>query len=185
MSAVEHVSVEQERVRPVRVPARLKALPLPEKDHAWPKGVFPATVLALLAAGLIGHLVLQTSIQEQGFELADLQSQAEYLSSQQSILQATLDTRSTPQQLAQAASSLGMVANPYVSYIDLASGEVTGVNKPVRGDELPEVSAPAAVPVDPVPIDAAAQAAQDGQNAEAAPAAGDAAPAADPAGGRQ
>jgi hypothetical protein len=124
----------------------------------WPKGLFPLSILALLALGLVGHLLIQTSIQEQGFELASLQTQAESLAAQQAILEATLDKQSTPLQLAYAASQLGMVANPYTTFISLETGQVTGLNKPVVGDEVPHISARPSIPSNAAPLDVAGQA---------------------------
>ncbi len=121
MSVPERIEVEPAKAPAPRKLARLKIVPAAAKQHSWPRGLFPVTILALLGAGLIGHLVIQTSIQEQGFELAGLQSQAEYLSAQQSMLQAILVTQSTPQQLAYSASQIGMVVNPYSTFINLTT----------------------------------------------------------------
>jgi len=107
--------------------------------------VFPVVILALLAVGMVGHLVLQTRIQELGFELGALQAQEDQLSAQQAILSTTLAKQSTPQQLAYAASSLGMVANPYSTFLTLPTGQVTGTNQVVRGGEVPIISAPPAI----------------------------------------
>lgn len=137
MSALER---PQESVRRKR--ADLRAVATPQRSHAWFKGSFPATILVLLAIGMVGHLALQTKIQDQAFELANLQTQADRLSAQEAILHATLDKQSTPQQLAYTAAGLGMVANPYATYLVLPTGEIIGTDKPVRGSELPIISAP-------------------------------------------
>lgn len=152
MSALETSEV------PVRTKrTSLKQVPPVAPAHNWPKGAFPVLILLLLAAGMVGHLVLQTKIQDQGFELASLQSQSDQLTAQQSILQAMLDKQSSPQQLALAASSLGMVANPYSTFLTLPSGQVSGVDKPVKGDELPVISAPPQL-TGPTPAPGSAQA---------------------------
>lgn len=155
MSALAHID------EPVRQ-RRLTAVPAGESKpvarHSWPKGVFPVALLVLLAGGLVGHLVLQTAIQQQAFQLAGLQDQADSLAAQQAILSAALEQQSTPEQLAWAAAGLGMVANPYTTYLDLATGQVSGIDRPVRGDELPAISArPDLAPPD-APIDVVAQA---------------------------
>lgn len=157
MSALAEIDlpVRQRRLRPLP-PTRS---PKPA-GRAWPKGLFPVAVLLLLAGGLVGHLVLQTTIQEQGFQLADLQDQADSLSAQQAILQAALEQQSTPEQLAYAAAGLGMVANPYTTYLDLTTGEVSGVNQPVRGDELPAISTAPDLGTATPPVDPMAQATQ-------------------------
>jgi len=157
MSALAEIDLPPRRRRLTAVPsAKLTQAP----RRGWPKAIFPIAVLALLAGGLVGHLVLQTAIQEQAFHLAALQDQADSLSAQQAILSAALEQQSTPEQLAYAAAGLGMVANPYTTYLDLATGQVTGVNTPVRGDELPIVSAPPNIAQPSAPIDPMTQATQ-------------------------
>jgi len=121
--------------------AELRTVTPPQRSHAVLRGTFPLAILGLLAVGMVGHLLLQTKIQEQGFELGGLQTQVEHLSAQEAILHATLDKQSTPQQLAYAAANLGMVANPYSTYLILPSGEVVGTDEAVRGNELPIISA--------------------------------------------
>ena len=137
MSALER---PEESVRHKR--ADLKPVAPPESSHAWFKGSFPLTILALLAVGMVGHLVMQTRIQDQAFELGALQEQVDRLSAQEAILHATLDKQSTPQQLAYTAANLGMVANPYSTYLVLGTGEIRGTDEVVRGNELPIISAP-------------------------------------------
>jgi len=109
-------------------------------------------ILALLAGGMVGHLALQTAIQEQGFELASLQSTNDRLSAQEAVLRATLDKQSTPQQLAYSAAHLGMVANTRSTFLTLPTGEVTGTDTPVKGNEVPIISAaPVITVVNPTP----------------------------------
>ena len=131
---------EDESVRRKR--ADLRPVAAPKKSHALFKGSFPAVILLLLAVGMVGHLWLQTKIQDQAFELGALQSESDRLSAQEAILNATLDKQSTPQQLAYTAAELGMVANPYSTFLILPTGEVVGTDQAVRGDELPIISAP-------------------------------------------
>jgi hypothetical protein len=104
---------------------------------------FTVLVFGLLLGGMIGYLMLQTTLQEQAFKLNDLRSEAEVLSARQSYLEAGLALRTTPQELARAAQDLGMVANPYATFIDLATGAVTGVGQPAAGTEFPRLEIPA------------------------------------------
>jgi len=150
MSALQQL---QEPVRATR--ASLRTVAPPKVSHAWPKGSFPVVILAMLAVGMVGHLVLQTKIQEQGFELSALQTKADTLSAQEAILNATLDKQSTPQQLAYSAAMLGMVANTHSTYLLLPTGTIQGTNLAVRGNEVPIISAPPEIwttvpPVDPI-----------------------------------
>jgi len=169
MSALEQVEVP----RPTRREARkavLEAVEPVKHTRTWPKGVFPLLILGLLASGMVGHLVLQTRIQEQAFELAALQTQADQLSAQSAILQAALDKQSTPQQLAYAASHLGMVANPYSTFLVLPSGKIEGLDIKVKGNEVPIISAAPTLPSTTPSINVVGQAAK---------------PATSPAGGQQ
>jgi hypothetical protein len=95
---------------------------------------------------MVGHLLLQTRIQEQGFELAALQTQVDHLSAEEAMWRATLDRQSTPTQLAYAAAQLGMVANPYSNILVLPTGEVLGAQKPVKGNEVSIISAAPILP---------------------------------------
>jgi len=155
MSALEQVS----QPRLTRRAAIRAVEPRPARP-GWHRGVFPVIILALLALGMVGHLALQTRIQEQGFELGALQAQAEQLDAQQAILAAALDKQSTPAQLAYSASQLGMVANPYTTILDLGTGQVTGSGKPVAGNELAVISAPPQLPNTTTPVDPLAAAQQ-------------------------
>ncbi len=147
MSALEQLDQQAGPAEPA-----LSVVPSPARSRGWPKPVFPILILALLAVGMVGQLLLQNRIQQQGFELAAMQNQIEHLSATQSRLQAALDQKTTPQQLAYAAAQLGMVANPYSTLLHLPTGQVSGVNQPVNGDELPAVSAPPQLPTPAVPV---------------------------------
>jgi len=125
----------------------------PAGPRRWARARFPLLLLALLGLGMVGHLGLQTRIQEQGFELAGLQSQVASLGAQAEILQAAVDKQSTPQQLAYAAAHLGMVANPYTTFVHLPDGHVTGSNTAVKGNEEPIISAAPTLPGATTPID--------------------------------
>ncbi|MDR0285952.1 MAG: hypothetical protein LBI33_13850 [Propionibacteriaceae bacterium] len=139
-------------VLPAAPRTSLNPVAAPDRSPVF-RGVFPLVILALLAVAMVGHLVLQTKIQEQAFELGSLQSQTERLAASQAILTATLDKKTTPQQLAYEAAQLGMVADPYATYLVLPTGQVTGTNQAVRGNEVPVISAAPVIgpPADPVP----------------------------------
>ncbi|MCL1906716.1 MAG: cell division protein FtsL [Propionibacteriaceae bacterium] len=148
MSAVEYADV----VVPHK-PVPLRAISGRAASSRWPKATFPIALLSMLAVGMIGQLLLQTKIQEQGFELAGLQNEAYELSAQQAILQAALDKQFTPQQLAYSASQLGMVANPYSTLLVLPTGEIIGSGAKVRGNEVPIISKAPTLPSNPTADD--------------------------------
>ncbi|MDR0990997.1 MAG: hypothetical protein LBL92_06530 [Propionibacteriaceae bacterium] len=121
-------------------PAGPTLRPLPPVSRQLPAVPFALLVFGLLLVGMVGYLVLQTTLQQQAFTLNDLRAEADALSAQESYLEAGLAARTTPQELARAAQTLGMVANPYGTFIDLTSGQVTGVNQVVAGQELPKLN---------------------------------------------
>ena len=133
---------------------------------------FALLALGLLLIGMVGYLFLQTTLQQQAFTLNSLHSTADVLSARESYLEAGLAARTTPLELARAAAALGMVANPYGTFIDVRTGQVTGVGRPVQGQELPRLAQPAAAPAGAQNPPAGAQnPAAGAQNPAAAPAA--------------
>lgn len=141
MSALEQV----EFTKPTRR-TRLHSVPAVKSSRMWVKATFPVLILSLLAVGMVGQLMLQTLIQEKGFELAALQSEIEQLSAQEALWRANLEKQSTPTQLAWNASQLGMVANPHANVLVLSTGEVIGSGKATKGDEIPLISAAPSLP---------------------------------------
>ncbi len=95
----------------------------------------------ILVAGMVGVLILNTSLQNQAFEVRDLQRQAAELGYERAALDAELDAVSSPESLAKKASRLGMRPNPYAAFVDLGSGKVVGKPQTVKGNEVPEVVA--------------------------------------------
>ncbi|MDR0960578.1 MAG: hypothetical protein LBM23_09625 [Propionibacteriaceae bacterium] len=103
-------------------------------------GPFALLVLGLLAIGMVGHLLLQTTIMEQSLALEELEGRSTALYQQEALLNAELEQRSAAPSLAAEAGRLGMVANPYATYVVIPSGEIRGVNHPVTGTEMPVMS---------------------------------------------
>ncbi len=143
---------------------RLRAVPSGPKVLG--RTPFLLVLATVLIAGMVGVLVLNTTLQSRAFEVRRLQKQANELS----YLRADLDYKArqlaTTDELARRARDLGMAPNPHPVYVVVPSGEVRGVAKPVRGDELPSMTyrspaevaaareaatapAPAAPPVEP------------------------------------
>jgi hypothetical protein len=74
-----------------------------------PRAPFVVLVLLVLGMGLIGLLLLNTSLQQGSFVLEELQTQAELLRDRQSTLTDEVAGRSAPDALAHQAVQLGMV----------------------------------------------------------------------------
>ncbi|MDR1264533.1 MAG: hypothetical protein LBK42_02920 [Propionibacteriaceae bacterium] len=136
----------------------LQALPTPVRRPA--NGLFALLVLGLLMTGMVGYLMLQTSLQEQAVSLHQLNQEADILRARESYLRAGLATRTTAQELARSARDLGLTPNLQATFIDLTAGQVVGANQAATGDEAPGLSRPVApapvVPAVPVVADPAA-----------------------------
>lgn len=116
---------------------------------------FVAVVLVLLAAGLVGQLLLNTSLQRGSFELYELQSAQSDLADEQQRLEQELAWRESPAALAARARLLGMVASGTPVFLHLADGSVSGTPTPAPAPPAPPASpepAPAPAPApEPAP----------------------------------
>jgi hypothetical protein len=88
---------------------------------------FVLFVVALLVAGLVGLLLLNTGLQQGTFRVTDLNKQAQQLQDQQEALEHQVRTLEAPQHLADRALALGMVPNPNPVFLRLPDGKVLGV----------------------------------------------------------
>ncbi len=113
---------------------------VPARVSGLGRGPFLLILAGVLAGGLVLLLMLQTAVQEQSFEVRQLQTKATELGYKQAQLEAEVQQKSTPAEIARQASSLGMVPNPYGVYIDVRTGSVIGAEKPVRGNEVPYIT---------------------------------------------
>jgi hypothetical protein len=110
-----------------RVPSRLARLP------------FVLVLIAFFGLGMAGLLMLNTTLQNQAFQLRTLNRQATALAYDQAALQVQIDQLSAPAELARQASALGMRPNPHPAFLVLPSGKVAGKPKKVSGGEVPDL----------------------------------------------
>jgi len=157
--------------RPVTTTPRLRVVtgaPLRRGDAK-----FGVVCAVLLAAGLIGLLLLNTALAQGSFTLHDLQATSDQLTDVQDALNQAAEASRSPANLASRAASMGMVPSQSVALLRLSDGKVIGVATPaaagtgftVVGTTTPEpaVTQPAAaqqVPVQPavpapIPVSAA------------------------------
>lgn len=95
-------------------------------------------VLALvLGVGMVGLLVLNTTLQNQAFAARTLNREASLLANQQAQLQARVDVLRTPQTLAEKAATLGMRPNQNPAFVKLPEGRIVGNPKEVAAGPLP------------------------------------------------
>jgi cell division protein FtsL len=95
------------------------------RTHA-PRVPFAALVLTVLALGLVGLLVLNTSLQQGAFYARDLEARAEKLTERREALQIQVAELREPQRVAAQASALGMVPNANPAFLRLSDGKVLG-----------------------------------------------------------
>ncbi len=95
-------------------------------------GVFAAVCMALLCAGLVGLLMLNTAMAEGSFTLHNLQSTSGELADTQDALTQAIDAQRSPANLASRASRLGMVPADSAAFLRLSDGKILGVAKPAK-----------------------------------------------------
>jgi hypothetical protein len=94
-------------------------------------------LIGIFGMGMVGLLMLNTTLQSQAFQSRTLNRQATELAYAQADLENQLDAMAAPQELARRASELGMRPNPFPAFLVLPSGKVVGEPIPVSGHELP------------------------------------------------
>jgi cytoskeletal protein RodZ len=107
--------------------------PLPARMARIP---FITVLIAVFGVGMVGLLVVNTSLQNQAFESRALNRQAAQLVYAEAELQSRLNEARTPEQVASKASALGMRANPYPAFLVVPSGKVIGEQHRVTGTEM-------------------------------------------------
>ncbi len=120
--------------RPVRRPAEQQAPPrlrvVAAPAQARTRVPFVLACMAVLAAALLTALLLNTSTAGHAFERYTLTNQLARLQQDQLDLQAQLDARSSPANLAAAARAIGMVPANGTGWLRLADGSVQGSPTP-------------------------------------------------------
>lgn len=133
------------RSRPVRRPAnprQLSAVPRLAPTQQ-PRTPFVVLVVALMAVGLVGLLVINTSMQRKAFELTNLQQRADTLQERRQALEMDVERLSSPDRIAEEADRLGMVPVASPAFVRLEDGEVLGQPRAAMpGTNLPGLSTP-------------------------------------------
>ena len=86
----------------------------------------------LLAAGLIGLLLLNTALAQGSFTLHDLRATSAQLTDTQDALTQSLQRSESPANLAASAARMGMVPAQSAAFLRLSDGKVIGVAKPAK-----------------------------------------------------
>lgn len=123
----EHAGGDTRRVR-----TPLSVVPTQPRRRRVPLAIFGLLVLAVAFTTI---LMMNISLAGKQYELVELRNQQVALSQQNEALVQEVEARETPQNLASAATKLGMVSSPSFGTIDLSSRSVTGSPEPaVKGD---------------------------------------------------
>jgi len=116
----------------------LKALPSP-RSHA-PRAPFLMVMGVLLAAGLLGLLLLNTTLAQGAFVAHDLQAQTTALADQEQALVQKVAEQESPTVLERRARAIGMVPSSTPVFLRLSDGAVLGVPVPAKAAPKPKVA---------------------------------------------
>ncbi len=96
---------------------------------------FVVVVLTVLATGLVGLILISTTLQSLAFEQSALDAEVSTLEHHRDQLNREVDRLSSPASIADRASRLGMVRNTNPAFLRLSDDEVLGKPVPAkRGD---------------------------------------------------
>lgn len=103
---------------------RLRVVAAPEQARA--RVPFILFCIAIVAAALLGVLLLNTSLARGSFEQSHLRGELAKLSESQQALSSQLEYAASPAQLAAAGLKLGMVPAPPEAFLRLSDNTVIG-----------------------------------------------------------
>ena len=165
MSAAPGLEPVTSRVRARRQPP-LALVPSARPASRGPlrRSPFVAVVVSLLAAGLLGLLVLNTALAQDAFRLHTLKQESRALEDREEALRREVEALRSPQELAGRAAGLGMVPAGPPAFLRLSDGAVLGSTTPAEVPGEPEAAPPAAADAEapePAPEDASDDAPED------------------------
>jgi hypothetical protein len=100
---------------------------------------FLLVLIGTFGLGMVGLLMLNTTLQNQAFQARSLNRQATELTYVQAGLENRLDQTAAPAELARLASRAGMRPNPHPAFLVLPEGKIIGEPTPVSGREMPSL----------------------------------------------
>jgi hypothetical protein len=127
--AAERRAAERE-ANAASVANRRKLRVAPPMPVAVAKAPFVAMLLAIVVAGVVGILVLNTMINANQFRLNNLQSQQAGLDQQEQGLKEQLAHQQAPGSLVAAGKCLGLVPAGALAYLKMPNGQLVGVPQP-------------------------------------------------------
>ena len=128
------------RTAPKQPPERRLRV-VPKGSRRRPRTPFVVLVVALMALGLVGLLLINTTMQRGAFKLTELEDRAASLQTRKQALQLDVSALSNPDHIATEAARLGMVPNASPAFLQLADGKIIGRPSPaLPGTNLPSLS---------------------------------------------
>ena len=126
--------------RPVTETPRLRVVTGAPQRHSG--AAFGVVCALLLAVGLIGLLLLNTSLAQGSFTLSRLQATSDQLADAQGALNQSVTASQAPANLASRAVGMGMVPAQSAAFLRLSDGKVIGVAKAASRDHRLTVGVP-------------------------------------------
>ena len=152
MTATAELTDVSERIdsAPAQAPAqeRPPAFRLP---HGLTSTRFGLLIGAILVAGLVALLAVNTSLAAGAIELGGLQSTLARTTEQQQALDLEVEDLSSTQSLQAKAISLGMVPAAAPAFLNTATGKLSGALVPAQAGTAPKTGAPMVTVPDPKP----------------------------------
>ncbi len=108
-----------------------------------PRVPFVTLVSLVLVGGIVGLLLFNTSMQQASFTAAALETQADTLAAREQTLRMELDELRDPQRVATQAQAMGMVIPSAPVFLDLKTGETSGVRTPTTPENAIQLLPPA------------------------------------------
>lgn len=102
------------------------------RGPAAARAPFVVLVLALAIGGLIGLVLLNTTVNENAFRLHDLDTRQQTLDKEEQRLEQARDDRESPQKLADRAKAMGLVPAGDPGFVVLPDGRVVGTPVPAQ-----------------------------------------------------
>ena len=117
----------------------------PLRPERASRGLFALIVTALLGIGMILILVINTSLAQGAFTVAELKAEQAVLAQQEQSLAEAVAAAAAPETLEQRARDLGMVPTDTPVFLEVPSGEVLGTPRPAAGarSSVPRLLTPA------------------------------------------
>ncbi|MGL5406072.1 MAG: hypothetical protein ACRDAX_04670 [Propionibacteriaceae bacterium] len=122
-----------------RVAKRPQLRALPHLANRMSGLAFTLVLAAILGVGMFGQLMLNTQIQEQGFQLNELNAAVSASKEKEAVLGEKLNLMSSSSELLRRASDLGMIPYSQPGYLDPGQKIVIGSPRPGKQADVSHI----------------------------------------------